>query len=195
MAKEELEAARDCGRPDDPRPERRVPALPVKRPRPRSRADAVPRRRGPPKKQPRQTKSFRSSDQHCRSCMGAWLVRPERQPAFAIKCDKALVRCALQPTKRRQRRGTAGRSGAGRRGGAERGGEQQREQKHFTSIRTRAYLAILARVGPLTWPCNVGLRSWINASLHEPQLHVTLYQKPSPSPRDTERWRAGTQNR
>ena len=55
---------------------------------------------------------------------------------------------------------------------------------------------ILARVEPLTWLPDVE-RNVRESALrtHEPHLHVTLYQKPSLSPRDTERRRAGTQNR
>ena len=124
-----------------------------------------------------------------------WYARKGSPPPL-FKCDKALVRCALQPTKRRQRRSTARRSGAGRRGGAERGGEQQREHKalYFDSHES------LSSNPRTCGPAHMALqrwaqRSWIRPRTHEPQLHVTLYQKPSPSPRDTERRRADTPNK
>ena len=92
------------------------------------------------------------------------------------------------------RRSGAERSGAGRRSGAERSGDINGSRKHFTSVRARAYLGS-SHVWARSRPCDVGLNVRGSQWTHEPQRHVTLYQKTSLSPRDTERRRAGTQNR
>ena len=123
-------------------------------------------------------------------------VRPR---GWLGECDKALVQCGGT-----ERSGATGRGGAGRSGAANNNGSKSTLLRFARDLIKRSSHVWARSHGPETLghaltPIDAGpqtQRSWtLRFQRHEPQLHVTLYQKPSPSPRDTGRRRADTQNR